>query len=98
MKVKCEKCGNELTYIQVNRFERDGSDSWQPENIETHKNGVYIDLHYPQTWTGYEFDADSDDARQSIRCPYCHEFPFNDKEIQEYQIVRVVMFTEKEGE
>lgn len=94
MTIKCEKCGKELNYLQVNRFNHDGSDDWQTESFETHENGIYIDLHYPETWTGYEFDADSEDARESIRCPYCHQFPFKEKELQEYNILRVVMFTE----
>lgn len=95
MAIRCEKCGRELPHIEVNRFNHEGDDCWYAEPIIEHENGAFIDLHTPNTWCGAEFDADSEEARESIRCPHCYKFPFKCQEIQEYNILRVVMFANK---
>ena len=94
--VNCNKCGCPLTLdgIEVLNFRIDGSDYWDKEQLkECDNEAVYLDLQ--ANWTGCEFDDDMDEKRASIRCPRCHKYPFKKKEIQTYQIIRVVMFDEK---
>ncbi|WP_072684021.1 hypothetical protein [Holdemania sp. Marseille-P2844] len=43
-------------------------------------------------------DGSDDEKRETILCPNCKKYPFKDKEIQEYEIVRLVMFKSKENE
>ena len=45
-------------------------------------------------WTGYE--VSEEEMLDTIVCPHCKQFPFQSKEIQVYDVVRVVCF--KEGE
>ena len=90
--IKCEKCGKELDSVLINQFCYDGSDAWVKEPItDTEENAAYFDTN--QRWTGYEL---SDEERlETICCPYCKEYPFYDKEIQTYCIVRVVCFRQE---
>ncbi len=45
-----------------------------------------------QNWTGYELTEE--EMIDGIRCPICGEFPFKHKEVQVYDVVRVVCFKE----
>ena len=89
--IHCEKCGKEINMVNVNCFLYDGSDDWFQIELEEHINGAYVDLQ--TNWCGYEFDEDSEEVRDCIRCPYCGEYPFKCEEIQKYTVERVVMFT-----
>lgn len=93
---KCEQCGCESHYIEIEVFDRSGGDYWEKFYVTEHENGYYVDV--PFNWAGYEFDDDDDDKRGCIRCRHCHKFPFKDKEIQTYGYERVVMFATKENE
>lgn len=87
--MKCEKCGRELHYLNVGHFNHDGSDS----DIECHFEEQEVDavvLETDSNWTGYGLDEE--EQPRTITCPYCKQFPFKNKEIQMYEIVRVVMF------
>ena len=56
--------------------------------MKCEKDAVVIDTN--SAWAGYEL---SDEERlETIKCPYCNQFPFENKEIQEYEIIRLVMF------
>ena len=89
--MKCEKCKAEIFQVLANIFNRDGSDSNHLIDIqECDEEAVYFDAN--PNWCGAELDAD--EMSETIRCPKCHEFPFESKEIQTYQYVRVVMFKE----
>ena len=89
--MKCEKCGHEIEHVEVDMFDREGADSWCDYLILEHENGIYLDLD--RSWTGYGL---SDEERvECIRCPHCHQFPLICTEIQEYEIMREVMFTTK---
>lgn len=90
--MKCENCGKELECIEINDFQRDGSDAWCEYPVFEHENGAYLDA--TQNWTGWEMS--DEEMVESVRCPHCKKFPFRDHEIQTYQILRIVMF--KEGE
>lgn len=87
--MNCEKCGKELSYVEVNTFNLDGTDS----DIGVSFKEVDCDtvvLEVNKNWTGY--DLENDERLETIKCPHCGEFPFVNNEIQEYDIVRLVMF------
>lgn len=87
--IRCKKCGKIIGSVNVGRFNYDGSDS----DIKYSLNEVEEDAVYFETdanWTGYELSEE--EMSETIYCPHCDEFPFNDKEVQVYNIVRVVCF------
>lgn len=98
--MKCEKCGHETDRLRIGVFNRDGSDSdWFPliEEIDVSPeedgcNCVIIETN--QNWTGYELSEE--EMMEDIRCPHCGQFPFKHKEVQVYDIVRIVCFKEPE--
>lgn len=90
----CEKCGKELEYIEVDRFEMNVIDfSAKYSYKEVPQDAVIIDTD--STWTGYKLSEE--ERLETIRCPYCREYPFQETEIQVREIVRIVMF-KKESE
>lgn len=92
--IKCEKCNKEIEYLLVNTFNYDNSDSDKIIQIQEYEhNAVVIDID--SSWCGYELT--NEEQREEIICPYCKQFPFKNKEIQVYDIVRVVMFKGKEN-
>lgn len=87
----CEKCGKEINELVINKFQYDGSDVdvKVPIVAEDNETGaVYFDDN--SNWTGYELTEE--EQSECIYCPHCGKFPFEDKEIQVYDIVRVVCF------
>ena len=85
----CEKCGNIITTFEVNFFDKDGSDYWTNVPIEeVPNNAVYIDMG--KSWAGDELDEE--EQVETIRCPFCRNYPFKSNEVQTYDFVRVVMF------
>lgn len=87
--MKCEKCGAEINRIMVDSFIYDGSDIESAECFsEMDENAVVIDVD--ADWTGY--DLTEEEQRRTITCPCCKEFPFKNKEIQVYEIIRIVCF------
>ena len=93
--MKCEKCGKEMNTIRVDRFNHEGCDSsYCYHYTECEEDAVYVDLD--SNWTGYGLSEE--EMLDTIECPHCGKFPFKNKEIQVYEIVRVVCFkTEQEG-
>jgi len=90
--IRCEKCGNYISSVKVNRFMPDGSDKFFTADLvktTTSSNAVYIDVD--ENWTGYE--CSDEEKPDTITCPYCNKFPFEDPDIQEFKILRLVMFT-----
>ena len=90
--MKCEACGQEIDCIEIDDFQRDGSDEWCLYPVYEHENGIYIDA--TENWTGYR--VSDEEMAESVRCPLCKKFPFKCKEIQTYELLRLVMFTEGE--
>lgn len=90
---KCKCCGREINYVNVDLFDIQGSDSFERLPLyECDDNAVYIEPG--QIWTGYELSEE--EQIDTIKCPYCDKFPFNEKDIQAEDIVRVVMFKDDE--
>ncbi len=89
--MKCEKCGKDINQVRINVFRYDGLDVDILENInECEEDAVVFET--TQNWTGYELTEE--EMIDGIRCPICGEFPFKHKEVQVYDIVRVVCFKE----
>lgn len=92
--MKCEKCGKEMAYLMVDTFQNDCSDAWEKRAFqECEDNAVCLDLD--ASWTGN--DLFKDERRETIRCPHCYAYPFENTELQVHEIVRVVCF-KKENE
>ena len=86
----CEKCGKKLDHIITSVFNYDGSDSECSFPIDYYEDGGCIQFSTTQNWTGYELsDAEQKD---SIRCPFCGEFPFDaNEEIELYEPEKVIV-------
>lgn len=91
MLVKCKCCGAMIDHVNVDFFNVFGDDAEIPCSFDVHENGA-VELDVDSNWTGYELD-DDEEREKTISCPHCGKFPFADQ-IQVYEIVRVVMFTE----
>lgn len=90
--VTCNKCGKPIPEIEVDIFQYDNSDAWGLFQLHACSNyAVYVDL--PPAWVGD--DMSEEEQRDSIRCPHCHAYPFEDKEIQVYTQLRTVMFDKR---
>lgn len=90
----CEKCGKEIHEVVINVFTREGSDVDVKipiyfEDKET--NAVCFETN--ANWCGYELTED--EQMEDISCPHCKQFPFNHKEVQVHDVVRVVCFADQ---
>lgn len=90
----CEKCGKQIDNLLIDTFLRDGSDIDESPYIEENKTAVWFET--TQNWTGYELTEE--EQREHILCPYCKKFPFKHREVQVFNVVRVVCFKTEEGE
>lgn len=74
--------------LLINKFNQDGSDDFYEYSIseENDINSVFIDTD--RNWTGYELSCD--EKTETVVCPNCKKYPFDNKEIQKYEIVRLV--------
>jgi DNA-directed RNA polymerase subunit RPC12/RpoP len=86
---KCEKCGKKIDHIITSVFNYDGSDSEYSIPI-TYEDEGCIHFSTTQNWTGYELS--DTEQKDGIRCPFCHEFPFDaNEEIELYEPEEVVV-------
>ena len=86
--MKCEKCGKEINHLEIDMFNYDGSDEWRVTQFEEHTNAVTIDTN--PAWTGYEMSYE--EMRESIRCPECKQYPFEDDGIDAQIIIEVIIW------
>lgn len=86
--VKCEKCGKEMSYVLVNKFNYSGSDSFLKYSYN--RIGDCISIVADRNWTGYELSEE--EMLETIVCPHCGKYPFQSKEIHVYDDVEIVMF------
>ena len=85
----CEKCGKEINSLLVDIFNRDGTDDFYEHPItEYEENAVTVDVN--PNWTGSGLSEE--EMMDTIACPYCKAFPFEHKEVQTYEFVRLVCF------
>ena len=85
--MKCEKCGREIFELDVNFFDREGADYMRRLPFQDCGLGIIVDVD--ANWTGYELSEE--EMPDTIECPHCHQFPFNEAEIQVQDLVQVVM-------
>ena len=86
----CEKCGKKIDHIITSVFNYDGSDSGYSFPITYNEDGGCIQFSTTQKWTGYELS--DTEQKDSIRCPFCREFPFDaNEEIELYEPEEVVV-------
>lgn len=86
--VKCDKCGKEMSYVLVNKFNYSGSDSFLKYSYN--RIGYCISIVTDRNWTGYELSEE--EILETIACPHCGKYPFQSKEIHVYDEVEIVMF------
>ena len=86
--VKCEKCGKEMSYVLVNKFNYSGSDSFLKYSYN--RIGDCVSIVADRNWTGYELSEE--EMLETIVCPHCGKYPFQSKEIHVYDEVEIVMF------
>ena len=86
--VKCEKCGKEMSYVLVNKFNYSGSDSFLKYSYN--RIGGCVSIVTDRNWTGYELSEE--EILETIVCPHCGKYPFQSKEIHVYDEVEIVMF------
>lgn len=86
--VKCEKCGKEMSYVLVNKFNYSGSDSFLKYSYN--RIGSCVSIVADRNWTGYELSEE--EILETIVCPHCGKYPFQSKEIHVYDEVEIVMF------
>ena len=89
---KCKRCGKEIDHVRVNFFDHEGADADISCSFVEYPNEHAIELDVDRGWTGYDLDYETEECRDTIRCPFCDKFPFDD-EIHVCDIVRVIMFT-----
>ena len=87
--MKCEKCGKPIDNVIINRFTREGNDIDVSVPIIEYDNGA-VSIETDSNWCGY--DLSEEEKMECISCPCCGEFPFEHKEVQEYEILRLVCF------
>ena len=92
--MKCEKCGKELGSLEVDMFDRDGSDDWYDVEINE-DHGVVIANVTPE-WTGDGLSEE--EYHETIRCPHCRQFPFIDKFVDATTFISLVMYPKAEGD
>ena len=85
----CEKCGKIIGSVKINVFTREGSDIDVLVPVIEYDNGA-VGIETDSNWCGY--DLSEEEKMESISCPCCGEFPFECKEVQEHEIVRLVCF------
>lgn len=90
--VKCEKCGKEMPYVLVNKFNYSGSDSFLKYSYN--RIGGCVSIVADRNWTGYELSEE--EMLETIVCPHCGKYPFQSKEIHVYDEVEIVMFPKEE--
>lgn len=86
--VKCEKCGKEMSYVLVNKFNYSGSDSFLKYSYN--RIGDCISIVADRNWAGHELSQE--EMLETIVCPHCGKYPFQSKEIHVYDEVEIVMF------
>lgn len=91
---RCEQCGEALDGLDVLVFDYDGTDHWESVPIKVERGGVRIEV--TPHWCGHDFDDYDEEQCLSIRCPYCHSFPFKAQEVASFTMDILYMFPEQE--
>ena len=93
--MKCACCGQEIDCVRTNVFDRDGSDYKIIYPIASCEEDAFV-FDTNENWCGYGLSEE--EVMDEIECPLCGKFPFRHKEVQIYEIVRVVCFSEEHND
>ncbi|KSU00730.1 hypothetical protein [Lactococcus lactis] len=90
--MKCEKCNKEIEYVNCHYFTQqlylvslgayEGEKYYQAEIKGGGKEAYYINV--PTFITALEFTDSIPDLVDSISCPECDKFPFNNNAVELY--------------
>ena len=86
--MKCEKCGHELDVIAVDVFNHFGENLPSLQRPRAVGNAVIAETS--KNWCGYRLP--DEEALDTIRCTHCGKFPFENTELQRYEVISLVMF------
>lgn len=86
--MKCEKCGHELDVIAVEVFNHFGENLPSLQRPRVVGNAVIAETS--KNWCGYRLP--DEEALDTIRSPHCGKFPFENTELQRYELISLVMF------
>ena len=93
--MKCEQCGREIDYLEVDMFNEDGSDDWYL--AEVIESGDVVCMNVLPQWTGAELSEE--EQVETIRCPHCKQFPFARKFCDSWKTVSMILYpTERKEE
>lgn len=93
--IKCEKCGRGMPYININEFLKDDSDAdIERPYAKCAANAIVIETDH--AWTGY--DLSEEEQIETIKCPFCHKFPFEAETIFVKKIVEITCIKRSEQE
>ena len=87
--MKCEKCGRELEFLEVDMDDFNGGDVWVKGKFS--RLGPYVILkNVLPSWVGNELSEK--EQIKTIRCPHCHEFPFRKRQIDVARTIDLIMY------
>jgi len=89
--LRCEKCGKMMDCVLVDMFDHNGADSYEKIQINPIEDAAVFEVS--QNWTGYELSEG--EQHETILCPHCKQFPFDDPEIDVYDSVQVICFRKR---
>lgn len=90
--MKCEICGAKIYTLLIDIFSHNGKDYEIEHPIkEFEKNAVTVDV--TRNWVGE--DLSEEEQMETILCPICKKFPFKHREVQAYELIRIVCFKEE---
>lgn len=94
--MKCKHCGKEIESVLLDKFNNyDGCDSYiEHQFYEADYDACVIETD--ENWCGY--GQSEDEMRDSIKCPNCHKFPFDEEDIQIAEVIRIICFKKSDDE
>ena len=87
--IECQICGSKIDHIITRSFDRMGNDYSETKGLEEYEEDA-VGFDTDANWCGY--DLTEEEQRELIECPCCYNYPFENKEIQIHEIVRVISF------
>ena len=87
----CMNCRKEIDAVEVLLFDHEGSDHWVMSPIFYDEPTGGVSIKTTRNWTSYD---DQESYKETIKCPFCHEHPF-DKEAgcEVHEPIEIVMWT-----
>ena len=93
----CEKCGRQISNIQLRVVDYNGNDSVYPFPLSFDRETGCVLFETSRNWTGYELT--DEEIKEDIRCPYCGKYPFDENEEVDFvEPVQVLMWTSYQTE